>query len=87
MIKPNIKALAAKINDIDFSLGSKFAGGAIILSGSVATLSLFIIALRLGPISKKAHLWNICVKEEMKNSHLLSPTKSEKVWLSVPNCN
>ena len=76
-----------QLQQVSFDIKSPWAGGALAISGGLAAASLMLIAFRLGPISKQAVLWNICVQEEINHLQILSATNTEKIWLSVPNCN
>ncbi len=82
-----VEEFTKQLKQIDFDINSSFGRRFITLCGGLAAISLASIALKLGPISRQANLWNVCVKEEINHLQIISATKSEKIWLSVPNCN
>ena len=82
-----IEEFTKQLKQIDFDLNSSFGRRFISLCAGVATISLASIALKIEPISRQANLWNICVEQEMNHLQIISATKAERIWLSVPNCN
>ena len=53
---------------------------------AISSISIVIIAIRLGPVSRQAHYWNTCIKQEMKHVEIITSSKGERVWFAVPNC-
>ncbi len=87
MIVQRIKSFTQQLKDVTFDINSSWVVGALTLSASVTAVSLATITLQLGPISRQAKLWNICVQEEIKHLPIMSATKRQQILFSVPHCN